>query len=159
MWVRRVSGLLLPVTGNCEREVSIRFAEQPFHSLPAQCSTNITMYFGHKLQQDTEYSVSHFVLTQVLKHFISTIASYYNFLLLINLKKGNLPQAKMCVGKTSPTWFLHFSEQVSNYLSPMLTNCYSSFLLFFRMPFLEQKFENCQESLLSILDVLISNID
>lgn len=27
------------------------------------------------------------------------------------------------------------------------------------MPFLEQKFENCQESLLSVLDVLIGNID
>lgn len=28
-----------------------------------------------------------------------------------------------------------------------------------RMPSLEQKLENCQESLLSILDVLIGNID
>lgn len=132
VWVRRVSGLLLPVPGHCEGGVDIRFDEQPFHSLPAQCSAKMTMCFGHKLHQATEYSVSNFVLTQVLKHFISTLLHIirYNFLLLINLKKRYLPQAKMCVGKTSPIWFVHLSEQGSSYPLPMLTNCSSSFLLF-----------------------------
>lgn len=113
VWVRRASGLLLLVPGNCEGGVSIRVDEQPFHSLPAQCSANMTMCFGHKLQQATEYSVSCSVLTHVLKHFFSTLLHIvsYNFLLLIILKKGYIPQAKMCVGKIFPIWFLHFSEK------------------------------------------------
>jgi len=105
--------------------------EQPFHSLPAQCSANTTMCFGHKLQQAAEYSVTNFVLIQVLKDFISVLLHIvkYDFLLLINLKKGYLPQAKICVGKT-PTWCLRFSEQGSSYPLPLLTNCCASFLLF-----------------------------
>lgn len=107
VWVRRVSGLLLPVPGNCEGRVGIRFDEQPFHSLPAQRSANMTVCFGHKLQHTTEYSVSNFVLTQVLKHLISTLLHTirYNFLLLMNLKKGYLPQAKMWGGKLLPYGF------------------------------------------------------
>lgn len=130
--MRRLSGSLLPVPGNCEGGAGIRFDEQPFHSLTAQWSANVTMCFGHKLQQATEYSVSNFVLTQVLEHFISTLLHIIRsiFLLQINSRKGYLPQAKMCVGKTSPIWFVHFSEQGSSYPLPMLTNCYSSFLLF-----------------------------
>lgn len=66
-------GFRVVATSPRELRVGIRFDEQPFHSLPAQRSANVTMCFGHKLQHATEYSVSNFVLTQVLKHFISTL--------------------------------------------------------------------------------------
>lgn len=73
--MRRVSRLLLTLLQNCEGGVSIIFDEQPFHSLPAQCGTSMTMCFGHKVQQVTEYLVTNFVF-KVLTLFTAMLYSY-----------------------------------------------------------------------------------